>query len=264
MLRYLLLTLAVATFCVAAPVKNPDVDKRPVEIGGAKVELRVTKYPGSPLVFYHMHEDEITAVEATLKVISEGGGTLVELLHNGERRVRYSYQGRAVSIDPNRVFTPKGAAATVEPKVKGAAGLAEKFGETLIGQFVPEAADVVVAVHNNTDGKFSIASFLPGGDEAANAEDLHVAKDRDADDFFYVTHAGLYKELKKKGYNVILQNNDRAIDDGSLSVYCGQRGIPYVNVEAESGHVEEQVRMLSDLTKVIERVKPKREKPVAK
>jgi hypothetical protein len=33
-------------------------------------------------------------------------------------------------------------------------------------------------------------------------------------------------------------------DDGSLSVYCAQLGIPYVNVEAQHGHIWRQLYML--------------------
>jgi hypothetical protein len=33
-------------------------------------------------------------------------------------------------------------------------------------------------------------------------------------------------------------------DDGSLSVYCGKLGIPYVNVEAQHGHLVRQLKML--------------------
>ena len=38
-----------------------------------------------------------------------------------------------------------------------------------------------------------------------------------------------------------------ATDDGSLSVYAGQRGRPYVNVEAQHGHAREQRRMFEAL-----------------
>ena len=42
------------------------------------------------------------------------------------------------------------------------------------------------------------------------------------------------------------------INDGSLSVYCGLKGIPYANVEAEDGHVEEQISLIAEVVSVIE------------
>ena len=48
---------------------------------------------------------------------------------------------------------------------------------------------------------------------------------------------------------MILQDNENCIDDGSLSVYCGKRNIPYANVEAEDGHLTEQIFLISELIK---------------
>ena len=55
-------------------------------------------------------------------------------------------------------------------------------------------------------------------------------------EFYFITTARLYGLLTPTGFNVILQNNAKATDDGSLSVYFGQRNIEYVNIEAQHGH----------------------------
>jgi hypothetical protein len=49
------------------------------------------------------------------------------------------------------------------------------------------------------------------------------------------------------GYNVVLQNNTTVEDDGSLSVYCGKNRISYINFESESGHFEEQIKMITEI-----------------
>jgi D-alanyl-D-alanine dipeptidase len=51
--------------------------------------------------------------------------------------------------------------------------------------------------------------------------------------------------------NVVLQDNRQVTDDGSLSVYCGKWGIPYVNVEAQHEHLEQQLQMLKVLLRII-------------
>lgn len=110
-----------------------------------------------------------------------------------------------------------------------------------------DAQAAVVTLHNNTDGNYSVLSYLPGGAHAREAQEVHVVDGRDPDDFFFVTDRDLFERLAEKGFNVVLQHNDAATDDGSLSVYAGRRGKPYVNVEAEHGHLHEQVEMVRAL-----------------
>ncbi|MBK8927556.1 MAG: hypothetical protein IPM74_17060 [Crocinitomicaceae bacterium] len=66
----------------------------------------------------------------------------------------------------------------------------------------------------------------------------------DPDDFIFTTDKNLYDHLSQLPVNIILQDNDNCKDDGSLSVYCGRKGIPYVNIEAEYGHLTEQVKLI--------------------
>ena len=53
------------------------------------------------------------------------------------------------------------------------------------------------------------------------------------------------------GTFTVLQNNNSMTDDGSLSVLAGRLKIPYVNVEAQHGHLEMQVEMLFELAKIV-------------
>ena len=59
------------------------------------------------------------------------------------------------------------------------------------------------------------------------------------------TEENYFDNIKRLGFNVVLQNNMKVTDDGSLSVYCGKQRIPYINVEAENGHLTEQKEMLA-------------------
>lgn len=60
----------------------------------------------------------------------------------------------------------------------------------------------------------------------------------------FVTDHKILHALIVGQYNVVLQANETMTDDGSLSVYCAKLGIPYVNVEAQYGHIWLQMYML--------------------
>jgi hypothetical protein len=99
-------------------------------------------------------------------------------------------------------------------------------------------------MHNNTDVNYSIKSYLPGEDESQNTADVYVSDKWDADDFVYTTDKKYFDYLKQADVNVILQDNSGFVNDGSLSVYCGKKGIPYLNIEAQKGHLDEQIKLV--------------------
>ncbi|MEM7700105.1 MAG: M15 family peptidase, partial [Verrucomicrobiota bacterium] len=108
----------------------------------------------------------------------------------------------------------------------------------------------VIALHNNTDGGYSLLSYLPGGSEAAAGADVHRSG-ADTDNFFLVTQERLFRSLKARNFNVALQDNRNAPEDGSLSVYCGKKGISYINVEAQHGDSAAQTQMLKALFEIL-------------
>ena len=110
---------------------------------------------------------------------------------------------------------------------------------------------IVVAMHNNTDVNYSIKSYLPGGDESENTKDVYINDSWDPDDFVYTTVEEYFNELKARGVNVILQDNEACVNDGSLSVYCGQNDIPYLNIEAQKGHLEEQIQLIGIVMEIL-------------
>jgi hypothetical protein len=102
--------------------------------------------------------------------------------------------------------------------------------------------------------EYTIKSYLPGGDEAKNTADIHVSENWDADDFVYTTHKPYFDYLKANDVNVILQNNTDFVNDGSLSVYCGIKGIPYLNIEAQKGHLTEQIKLVEVVYKMLTKI----------
>jgi hypothetical protein len=252
-----LLALATAAGCRAQPADSLATTEYALALGDSVVHVVVAERnamrAGRPsgLHLLVLHDDENTAGEAGHAFVEAHGGRLVELRAQDERYVAFALDGRAFSVDPNRIFTDVGVHRTLgaDSAHAGAVALARLFGDTLVAVYRPEA--VVVTLHNNTPDRYSALSYAPGGEYARDAEAVHLEDGADPDDFFFVTDRAHYETLAAEGFNVVLQDNARVTDDGSLSVWAAREGVPYVNVEAEHGHLEEQVRMLEALARVL-------------
>jgi hypothetical protein len=224
-----------------------------LNVGDREVQALITKGKPSNLVYFNMHDDEKTAANVARAFVKIEGGTFVELRHSGERLITFGLNGKSYKFDPNRIFTDAGIPKTL--KLYGQTSPeAEKevarFAKELIERFLDKAG-VIVAMHNNTDGGFSAASYAKGGEYEKDTAEVFINPNNDLDDFFLVTENDFFGAIKTKDFNVVLQNNASVTDDGSLSVYCGRKGIKYVNVEAQHGHFDEQTRMLKELLPII-------------
>ena len=245
-------------FWIPAPEVDPSAELAPsasVPLNVGDNVFRALVYKGKPskTVMINVHDDENTAVEAAKNIVKINGGTLVELKHSGERLIAFSLDGKPYKIDPNRIFTLAGINKTLlEYSQTSAEAEAEvaRFAQDLVSRFLT-GADVVVALHNNSNNGFSAASYLKGGEFEKDGAQVFINPQRDIDDFFYVTEEKYFNALKARGFNVVLQNDQLVTDDGSLSVYCGRQKITYINVEAELGHQIEQENMLTALIDVI-------------
>lgn len=210
------------------------------KLGDKEVVINVTGSGGSH-VFVALHANETASIAAGKAV----GGKMVRIVNNGQRLISFTYKGQSHTIDPNRIFTSAGIKKTLTGKHSAEVyalvdGLAKVILKHLRGS-------LVVALHNNTNNRdLTIGSFLPEGNRSGEASDAHVGKDKDPDNFFFVTESDRFGKLKSADWNVALQSPG-AKDDGSLSVYAAQNGIPYANVEAETGNTSEQIRMLKFL-----------------
>lgn len=234
---------------------------RTFSVGDARIDLVTTEFPRPPaaaasprIVFVNVHDDEDTSVEAAVRVLRDRGGRLVQLRHSGDREIGFVLDGTRHRIDPNRIFTPVGRRATLEALSswsQPADDLVASFADQLLATLDVDDVDLLVALHNNTPDRYTAASYAAGGPLAADAARIHLQAGGDPDDFFFVTDAGLFAALADRGHAVVLQNEATVADDGSLSVWAGRLGIPYVNVEAEHGHLEEQATMLRDLLDVV-------------
>jgi hypothetical protein len=205
--------------------------------------------------FIHVHENEQTAAEAAYKMMAKyGKGCFVTWQAYGDRYINFKLGNSIYKFDPNRIYTPKGRKETLE-----ANGEYSEEADSIVGEianlFLRNYIDsnmLVVALHNNTDGGgLTINSFKKGGDYAHDAKKVHVNKSRDQDDFFLTTNADIYNYIKKKGFNIVLQDHEKVTDDGSLSVYAAGKNKPYLNIEAQQGHLAQQLEMVDIVQEII-------------
>ncbi len=199
-----------------------------------------------PFTFCVLHENEETAADCVQQFLREIGGTVWEVKGDGHRNVTFKIKKKKFSFDPNRIYTATGVYNTLHDFSRNYTD--EAF--TQVTNFATQITDslftknkTLVSVHNSSEGKFSVRSYLPDSSLANTAADVYVNDANDEDEFFYVTNPADFQYLKNQGFNVILQSAS-APDDGSLSIYCGSRNIRYINVEAQHGHRSQQMDML--------------------
>lgn len=224
-------------------------------IGQSTVDLVVHRSDERGLAYINLHDDENTAVEAALALIRARGGVVFELQHGGSRNLTFRLDDSSYTVDPNRIFTDAGINLTLDRHGIANAQAHEEvrsFSDSLLSLVGFREMEFAIAIHNNSPDGYSALSYREEGDLSSDARSVHLVRDRDPDDFFFVTTDALYDSLQAHGANVVLQDNLRARDDGSLSVLAGREGIPYVNVEAQHEHAEVQLGMLELLHSVIE------------
>lgn len=222
-------------------------------LGNRTIALKRTAYGHNKnIIMINLHSDETTGIEAAVSVLERTGGTLLSIQNNYQRYITFSQRGKTYKFDPNRIFTKKGIRATLQEQNKHSTNAAissiHGFASFLLNRIPRHAA--VIALHNNDDGGLSVLSYMEGGDDEKDAAAVHKSDAHDPDNFFLTTDRTFFRQLRSAGYNVILQD-DKAEDDGSLSIYYGRKNKRYINIEAETGNVKEQREMIEMVVSLI-------------
>ena len=219
----------------------------PIPLLGAEIKLMVHGPDSSEVLLYNMHDNENTSALAGRITSTRYGGQYYELIHTGDRNIGIPYGEDSIWIDPNRIYTDTGVWQQLQKN---------NVQDTLLFQSIVDWRDsllillrihdrsLVIALHNNTNKFYSLTSYTEGGEYEAEADTTFQGRIHDMDDFYFVTNPAIFDILSGGRYHVILQNNATMTDDGSLSVYCGRLGIPYINVEAQHHHLIRQIKML--------------------
>lgn len=225
------------------------------KLGETPIKVDVIDVPSNHLIkLFNMHENEPTSYEAGKSVLKMYGGRLVRIKSNGNRNIVFKISKKNYTIDPNRIFTEAGLERTLNnlgSSSPEAIKEVSNFVNEIFDSLFNDSSQVIVALHNNSPGSYSLNSYMKGGEEENNAVEVHKSEEYNSDDFFVVTRKDVYDSLKAYNFNVVLQNNNNPFDDGSLSVYCGKNNINYVNVEAQASHLKEQTYMLDILYRIL-------------
>ena len=217
-----------------------------IPLGKSKVEFfsESGKPPSASPLLISLHRNEDVSFPAVRDLLRDNPGRFVGIKTPGGRRLTLEGKG---SIDPNRIFSKTGIEHDLRTFSFYSQELATeigKFSVALLNKIDLKPGIRVIALHNNSDGGYSLTSYQKGGSESKAAAEVNLVASLDPDDFILVTTPQSFKALKEAGFNVVLQDNKHAPDDGSLSVYCGKAGLDYFNIEAEMGNAEAQAKML--------------------
>jgi hypothetical protein len=226
----------------------PVTDTLTYTLGSTPVKVIKRTYKGpTSLFFVHLHDNERTAEKAAITLLEQYGGQLLNIENNELRNISFQLNNQLFTIDPNRMFSDSGIMATLtllSSPDTGALRAVRGFAQFILSH-LPDSA-LIVAVHNNTDERFSILSYdtLPLKNEALA---VTINSNHDIDDFILTTDSLLYNFYRDEKINAILQREDLFTDDGSLSIFLGKKKRPYINVEAEHGHTLQQILFIERL-----------------
>jgi hypothetical protein len=225
------------------------------KLGDKTIPIKVLQY-GEAVIncCINLHDDESTAVQAAKNVLEQKGGRLIKIDNSGQRMISFSFKGATYTFDPNRIFSRSGIELTLKTKGKInplAVIEVEKFAAQLV-KLIPDSVTCVIALHNNTDGDYSVKSYQSGGNKQKDAKQVYEDSWQDIDDIALTTDQILFSRMSSFGYNSILQDNMHASKDGSLSVYYGEKNKRYINIETQHGKAGQYKEMLAKLIYVLD------------
>ncbi len=208
----------------------------------------------STALYINLHDNENTCVAATDSIIAQYGGRFIELRFKGNRWVGgWLNPNRHFWFDPNRIYTQAGIDATLRAyrSYSPYSQIEVRNFAAFITDSLLANASIIVAVHNNQNG-YNIEKYMPDSIFAADAARLYINPEQSPHDFFYVLDSSFFDFFSQNGYNVVQQSDSTYLNDGSLSVYCALKGIPYINVEALEGHLSQQIEMLEQVQQLLQ------------
>ena len=231
------------------------------ELCDISIPVKILQYGGrTGLLCINLHDNETTSVNAAKEVLQYSGGTLVKIENRKQRLIRFRFRGQSYAFDPNRMFSREGISQTLLENC------GRKRNEVIdeIGKFaafilsrIPDSVKCIVALHNNTDEAFSVKSYIQAGNREKDARDVKEQPEQDVDDIVLTTDTTLFKVMGELGYNSILQDNENARRDGSLSIWSGENGRRYINIETQHGKLDQYIEMLGKLLEWLQKEETK-------
>jgi len=224
------------------------------KLGNDQIRIKLFQYgKKKDIVFINLHDDETTSLSGTEQLLRTRGGLLIKLENNNKRNISFRLDGGFYTFDPNRIFSRNGIQLSLsgfKNTSNNAIKEIEKFASRILA-LLPKELSCIIALHNNTDGNLSVNSFLPGNEYEKDAQKVYTDDSQDPDDFFLTTDSLLFQQLSGEKYNMVWQDNLRVQQDGSLSVYFGEKKICYLNCETEHRKVKQYEEMITIALKYI-------------
>lgn len=215
----------------------------------AGIRFRVLKHGKSSRRYLLIHGNEETARQVLTSHMQTAGG-VAYLVQNSGRYVSL----RGGQLDPNRMYSRAGAERNLrslnpawnEAQVSSALVDLDRHRWELLRAVWPERGDLLIAMHNNSQG-YSVRDEVPISNQTAlnDADNPH--------EFCLCTDERDYAALSRGPYNVVLQNRTNAPDDGSLSRFAAREGFRYVNIEAGLGKFDKQRGILDWVNRTLPR-----------
>lgn len=247
------------TFFIAQVLSAQDTScTKTFALGNDSVRIEITKNDtvNIPVTYIHVHSDEKTALYAAQDFTAQNGGTFITISNDSSRFILFNYKNKIYKIDPNRIYTTVGRKTTLQKlsayNISVAIAL-KSFADSILQHI--DTSHTVIALHNNTNKSFNIYSYKKGGSEAVNAKQVYINPFMDTDDFIFTTSTEIFNALKAQNINVVLQDNEKVLNDGSLSYYYRNKIKPYINIECEHGHYDEQLRLMNIVFRLVHSVK---------
>jgi len=232
---------------------SPHLKLRPVvttlthKLGDRNIRIKIFQYGDKKdLVFIGLHDNEFTGLEATKLLLEELGGLLIKIENNYTRNINFRLDQHSYTFDPNRMFSKIGIQKTLQSFGRSndrAINAVDKFANHIL-QLFPNGFNCAIALHDNTDGGYSVNNYQAGSQYENDARRVSIDSSQDPDNFFLTTDSLLFHKLSEKKYNTVLQHNQRAKQDGSLSVYFGKKNIRYLNCEVQHGETGQFQEMM--------------------
>jgi hypothetical protein len=270
-MKNILLILSFFGFVFNAQAQHPpifdglEIDSTHLTLHDLPISLVKYSYREPIINFLSIHDNEDTGVKAAFEYIRFSGGSIIDCQYGSARNFLFYHDDEEFQTDPNSIYTKTGIIKGLEKYGRAdetVINQLQEISKTILSTYNSSDVGYFFTLHNNADGGFGIASYLEGYELEGYADSLHINFQMDNDDLILVTDLALFNRLKIEDVNVILQSH-HAPDDGSLSVYAMKNGIPYINVEVQHGHFEENLRLIEISTKALLETYPKLNKTVA-
>lgn len=238
----------VTAIVITAGLFHPATQRKKIcYFPNKNVEVVKSSYEQPGLSFLVLHDDENTGAETAHAFCDTAGGSIVELQYGNERNITFGYKRTKFSFDPNQMFNNAGAYRTLRKYSVNKPGgevisMVRALALEVLNAYKPDSLGYIVTLHNNTDERFSIASYQNDPLLKGVADSVFINQETDEDDFILVTEPAFFNYLKARSVNTVLQSEHAK--DGSLSVYAQTNKIPYVNIEVQDGHYQEHLRLI--------------------